>query len=272
MNYKLLATDMDGTLLSSDHTISVKNQQAINRALDAGKVILFSTGRCLQELEEFFKLFPKMRYVISESGAGIYDLKEKAFLYQKQIPKEYVRKILDYTKDKDIMVQILADNRSILSQKDFDNLEYYFMGRFYDHFSRNSDRVESSSIYCKEKGWIADKICLYHPDQEQRQVTTDFFTDFPLSLAFSEKTSLEISPQGVDKGEALKMLCDHLGIRIEETVAVGDGFNDMTLLQTAGLSVAVENAVNEIKEVCDLYVADCNHDGVAEAIEKTMGI
>jgi hypothetical protein len=89
-------------------------------------------------------------------------------------------------------------------------------------------------------------------------------------MAFSEIASLEISAQKVDKGIGLKKLCEYLGISIDETIAVGDGYNDLEALKAAGLSIAMGNAVEEIKEIADVVVADCDHDGCAQAIEQYL--
>lgn len=270
MNYKLLATDMDGTLLGSDKQISKKNQDAINEALEAGKIVLFSSGRCIDELKEFFPMFPKMRYVLCESGAGIYDLEEEKFLYRKTLDPSCVEEILRYVHEKDVMIQVLTQNHSVLSREDYENLDHYYMAGYHGHFTRTALITDSSYEYCKDIGWRAEKLCLYHENPEERLVTKERFESLPLCLAYSETTSLEVSPQGVDKGIAITRLCEQLGITTEEVMAIGDGFNDMSILKTVGLPVAMGNAVPEIKEICAHVVADCDHDGVAEAIYKYL--
>ena len=89
-------------------------------------------------------------------------------------------------------------------------------------------------------------------------------------LANAEQASLEISAVGVTKGTGLKKLCEHLGISLEETIAVGDADNDIDVLKTAGLSVAMGNANDTVKSICDVVVSDCDHDGCAEVIEKYL--
>lgn len=81
---------------------------------------------------------------------------------------------------------------------------------------------------------------------------------------------LELSPAAVDKGIGLEMLCKYLNIPVEETIVVGDSFNDLPILRKAGLSVAVANAREQVRELCDVMVTDNEHDGVREAIETYL--
>ena len=90
------------------------------------------------------------------------------------------------------------------------------------------------------------------------------------ALALAESTSLECSAKGIDKGVGLKKLCEHLGLPLEQTIAVGDADNDTMALKTAGLSIAMGNATEPIKALADVIVADCDHNGCAEAIDKYL--
>ena len=89
-------------------------------------------------------------------------------------------------------------------------------------------------------------------------------------MAYSEISSLEISAQGVDKGVGLKKLCEYLDIPIDQTIAVGDADNDLGALKYAGLAIAMGNANEHVKKIADVIVADCDHEGCAEAIETYL--
>lgn len=94
MEYRLLATDLDGTLLNAKKEISSENVMAINRALDMGKQVIFSTGRALGEVKQFFPLFPQMRYVLCESGGLLYDWQEQRVIKQTSARPELTRAVL----------------------------------------------------------------------------------------------------------------------------------------------------------------------------------
>lgn len=272
MNYKLLAADMDGTLLNSQKVISEGDVSAINKAFDAGKEVIFSTGRCIAELKPFFSLFPKMRYVLCESGACLYDLKEQKAIYRRSLDAESARTIMEYAFTQDLMPQVLTEDCSVMNRADIDNLPHFFMEHYYDHFIQTGRLVPSVEAVCQEVGYVMDKICLYHASAEERAKTAEFIQSrgIPVVLALAEKTSLEVSPEGINKGGSLKRLCAHLGIDISEVIGVGDSYNDLSMLRTVGLPAAMGNAVEAVKEVCDVVVADNDHCGVAEAVGFLM--
>lgn len=270
--YQLLAADMDGTLLNSQKVISQGDTAAMNRALDAGKEVIFSTGRCIGELEQFFCLFPKMRYVLCESGACLYDLQERKAIYRRSLEPDVARTILEYAFTQDLMPQALMDDRAVMNRADIDNLPHFHMGHYYDHFIQTGRLVSSVRDACLEASFVMDKICLYHTSPEERAKTVNFIQaqQLPVVLALAEETSLEISPQGIDKGGSLRRLCAHLGMDVSEVIGVGDSYNDLSMLRTVGLPVAMGNSVEAVKEVCAVVVADNDHCGVAEAVELLL--
>ena len=124
--------------------------------------------------------------------------------------------------------------------------------------------------YCEEQDYVVEKICLYHLSKEAREETLAFCKNFDASLVFAEETSLELTHPLADKGLGLKWLSDYLGLSLSECIAVGDSFNDESILKVAGLSVSMGNGKSEIKSLCDEIVCDNDHGGVAMAIHKFL--
>ncbi len=270
MHYSLLAADMDGTLLNSRKEIAPGDADALNRALDAGKTVIFCTGRCIAELEQFFGRFPRMRYMLGESGALVYDLQQRRALLRQSLEPETVQAIMDNVVTRDIMPQVLMQDAAVMNLRDIANLAHFRMAHYQHHFDTTGRLVEEVYDECAKAHWVSDKICLYHTSPEEREVSRSLFQSLPVTLADAEETSLEISPRGVDKGKGLRFLCGCLGIPVEETIAVGDSYNDLSVLNTAGLAVAVGNAVEDVKAVCGAVVADHDHCGVAEAVDRFL--
>ena len=270
MAYKLLAVDMDGTLLNSKKEITKENIRMITHALKEGNQVVMCSGRCLSEMEEYFPLFPGMRYVICESGADVYDIVRKESIARQMIPPAYVKEVLKQVHDRDVMVQIMAEGRNILSKRSMGQLDYYHMEAYREHFNRTGVFVEDSADHCASSGWLAGKICLYHKNREEREQTKELISDLPLVLIYSEETSLEVSPMSIDKGVGLSLLCRHLDIPSEEVIAIGDFYNDIPMLEKAGLAVAMGNAIEPVKEICHVTTADCDHSGVAEVIKEYL--
>ncbi len=270
MTRKLLAVDMDGTLLNRRKTISPGDVEALNRALEAGYPVVFATGRCLAELKGFFPLFPRMRWVLGESGALLYDLSEGRALHRQSFDAALVRTVRARLGDRDIMPQILIADAPLMNRRDLARLDHFRMAHYQSHFDATGAVKEDAWAACAALGWQADKLCLYHVSPEDRALTRAALSDLPLVLADAEETSLELSPIGVDKGLGLEMLCGHLGVERREVVAVGDSYNDLTMLRWAGVPVAMGNAVPAVREVCCAVVADNDHCGVAEAVERFL--
>lgn len=270
MEYQLLATDLDGTLLNAKKEISSENIQAINRALEMGKHVIFSTGRALGEVKQFFPLFPAMRYVLCESGGLLYDQKEQRIISRQVLDSNITREVLRYAEPRDIMIQVMMEGESVISKKMIAVLEHYRNEYLREHFSHYVRLVDDVVAYCKDGEYQVEKICLYHPTAAARVQSLERLQDLDLTAAFSERTSLELTPIGVDKGNGLRKLCEMLQIPLEQVIAVGDAPNDLTVLQTAGLALAVDNASEEVKQVCHAVVADNEHNGVKEAIENWL--
>lgn len=270
MEYQLLATDLDGTLLNAKKEISSENIQAINHALKMGKHVIFSTGRALGEVEQFFPMFPAMRYVLCESGGLLYDRKEQRIISRQVLDPAITREVLRYAEPRDIMIQVMMEGESVISRDSLGCLEHYRNEYLREHFSRHVRLTDHVVAYCKDGGYLAEKICLYHPDTTARVQTLEQLQHLDLTAAFSERTSLELTPIGVDKGKGLRRLCEELHIPLEQVIAVGDAPNDLAVLQTAGLALAVDNASEEVKQVCHAVVADNEHNGVKEAIENWL--
>lgn len=270
MPYQLLATDLDGTLLNSQKVLPPENAAAINRALNAGKIVVFSTGRCIGELKTILPTLPTLRYVIGESGACLYDLQGRCALYRRPLDAGDAKAVLDYIRGRDIMPQVLSCDESVLNRRNYHNLSHFRVAHYYQHFTDTALLVDEVCEHCAERLGQIEKFCLYHPTPKARAVTRAALSGLNAEMVDTEETSLEISPGGVDKGRGLERLCLHLNIPLSETIAVGDSCNDLPILQKAGLAVAVDNANPEVKSACQAVVADCDYAGVAEAIERFL--
>lgn len=268
-NYKLVAFDMDGTLLQSNKTISDSVVKAVNKAIEQGKEVVISTGRCISELYEVFNKTPKVRYLITSNGALIYDNKEKKAIFHEPIPVDLVWKIFDIANKRDVVVHFL-DYECILEKNKVDQIEQYGMGAYQPMYYEIALMVDDIRKYYAEHESPIQKINLYHKNNEEKEMSLNLLKKLDLTLTYSDFSTIECVIPSASKGKALKILCDYLDINLEEVIAVGDGFNDIPILKEAGLSVAMNNAVKEVKSVCDVIVSDNDHDGCKEVIEDYL--
>lgn len=268
--YDLIAFDMDGTLLDGNRQIRPDSQDAIADAVSAGKTVILSTGRSPSELKDYKKELKHVRYYICESGALLLDASENRILSSVQIPEDTIRQILNLSADKNVMFYIISNGQAIISRHAACHIADYGMGHFEEFMTRICKMVDDPVADYYEHPYPIEKINIFCDTPELRESLIEAFSGLSIEMARAEVTSLELSPKGITKGAGLKKLCELLSIPLERTIAVGDADNDMDILKTAGLSVAMGNASAHIRELSDVTVSDNNHGGCAEAIHQYL--
>ena len=272
MRYQLIAFDMDGTLLDSNKKILSSSLTAISDAADAGKTVILSTGRCLPELREYLPQLTQVRYLNCVSGALVLDRQTNTAIYNCSLDTTICRQILDFVEHQDIMVHLLGETTSIIQRSHCQNMAHFGMGQYQGLFERNAEQWDDLFAQYRAEPFSVAKLNLYFTDPASRQRVEQQILDakIPVTMAHAEATSLEISAKGVSKAVGLHKLCEHLHIPISETIAVGDAPNDLEVLKAAGLAVAMGNSRQQILDMADVVVSDCDHDGCAEAIYQYL--
>lgn len=271
MEYKLIAFDMDGTLLNSNKQISKKTQESITRAVEHNKIVILNTGRNPAELEEFYDILPGVRYLNCISGALVYDLKEKKTLYQKYFDEDVMKQLLEIAVQEDNFIHFLTE-KSFVQKGKVEKMKDYHMEIYQEMYERVTIQKENLVDYYLKNPFPIYKLNLYHQSPESRERTYKRIQEARLDveMALAEETSLEITCKNINKGNGLKHLCQVLNLPIEQTIVVGDAGNDVEALKVAGLAVVMDNAIGEIKQYGDVVVSDCDHDGCVEAIENYL--
>lgn len=268
--YDLAALDMDGTLLNSAHEITPFTCRALNRADAAGKVIALCTGRCLSELRYHLKRVPGIRYAINESGGCLYDVRADRILFQAVLDGDVVERLFEAAAPRDVMLQCFFGNQSYVQAEDCGRMAHYHMGGFVEAFVAGSEFTRDIRSLWRKSGNPMTKFNLYFASEDEKARFTEDMGDMDLCVTGCIGIGYEISPKGAGKGDGLRALCDHLGLPIEKTMAVGDGNNDIELMEAAGFSVAMGNAVDAVRRVARAVTDDCDHDGAAKAVLRYM--
>lgn len=268
-SYRLMAVDMDGTLLNSKKEIPKETIADLKAAADAGKYIVFSTGRGLAELKDYLDVLPFVKYGICISGALVYDFEKKRAIHAQTIPPDIVDIIMQRGRLEDPMVHFLTDDKAYMQRSHIDHITEFHMEVYLDLYERVTEKCEDIyALYPTLDHY--EKINFYHRTVEARNRTKKRLSELPVSMTFAEETSLEIVAEGVSKAYGLQKLCASLAIDPEDAIAVGDAWNDSEILQAVGLPIAMGNATPEIKEMCSVTVADNDHNGVGEAVKKYL--
>ncbi len=266
--YKLLALDMDGTTLDSHKRIPQETVQAIRELTARGIHVVVATGRGLAELSDYREELRCMSYGIIISGGLVYDFRKEKPIYAQTLPLEDSLKLLAAGDDERAMIHLLTIRESVARERDIFRMEQFDMAIYQDMYERVCIRLDDLEGYVRAHAEEIAKINLYHRSVESRERNAQKLQDLNATLVYAEVTGLEASPAGVTKAKGLEVLCEHLGIGLEDTVAIGDAPNDMDILQAAGLSVAMGNATEDIRAICDAVTEDNDHNGVLRAIER----
>lgn len=268
--YDLIGFDMDGTILNSKKAISARTLDAINRAAASGTKVILSTGRCFSELEEFEEMLTNVRYYVCESGALIYDTSEKRVLHSEVLQQDIVDRVLDVAASEDVMFYIISAGVPFANRHEVSDTSHFHMGIYQDMMNRVVNKTDDIIACYRSTHLPVEKLNLFSASTAIRDRLYAHIREFPIAIAYAEKTSLELTPLHVSKASGLTWLCHYLRIPLEQTIIVGDADNDAEVPHIAGLSVAMGNALPHIKELCDVVVADNDHDGCAEVIDRYL--
>ncbi len=267
---KLLALDMDGTLLDSRKRISPRVKEALE-ALDArGVFVAAGTGRGLAEMDGVRRELPFMRFGFLDSGAHICDFAASRTIEMRPMSQAHVMACLDRCREEGAMAHFLTERESVVRSDQIGHLAEFSHADHQAAFEKICLRVGDMEDYALDHSGEILKVCMYHRDPCSRVRSLRALENTGMDLKFSGRTSLEAVAPGVDKGWGLRRLAAYLGFGVENCAAVGDGENDLAMLRTAGWSAAMGNAPESVRAEADMVAADCDHDGVADAVERVL--
>jgi Cof subfamily protein (haloacid dehalogenase superfamily) len=261
VSVKLVAFDVDGTLLGADLLISERVKERIARMLRAGIDGCLVTGRMYRATLPFARELGFDAPIICYQGAAVIDPTSDAVLQDTALPNDVVRDLIAATERDHAHLQL------------YRNDDYYCeeRNRFSDLYARlaMTEPVIVASLretFAYSAATKAVIVADANVAQEYVKRMKDQF-DGRAYVTRSLPEFVEVLNPAVDKGKALCFVAAHLGVTTEDVVAIGDSWNDAPLLQAAGFGIAMGSAPEELRELADAVVGDLAHDGVAEALE-----
>jgi len=264
---KILFTDLDGTLLNDHKKISEHTLEMIHRMTALGHKFVLSSGRPINSVlavaEEFGFTGPGS-YVSAFNGGLIYDCYAQNTLLRSPIPMKYVRHIFDYARKAGMHAHTYTATH-ITCERETAELKHYR-----EHIKMPVLIVEDVTTVLKEEPMKIIVMDLNGRENlEQFRTGLEIWASNKVSSTFSSPFLLEYGSLSSTKGNGVKFLCDYFNIPIENAIAAGDEENDVSMLEVAGVGVAMCNATDFTKKAAD-YVTknDNNHDGLSEIIEK----
>ena len=270
---KLLALDLDGTVLNSQSEVSPTTRQAIREAIAAGVYVVLSTGRpyCGIPRNQFDGL--GIQYCITTNGSGIYSYDSGECLYNHGMSEEFILPILEHLLTYDIHLDAYIDGNAYTSLATVDAaMKLDFPPNLLKYVLGTRIRVDDLPAFIREHHYHVQKITMnFYPTEDgtlkDRQAVLDYLNSIAgITCVSGGFGNLEITRDDVSKGKALHILAERLALAIEETMAIGDTENDLSIIEAAGMGVAMGNATPDVKAAADCITGTNDEDGVAQAI------
>ena len=259
---RLIALDLDGTLVGTDLTIRPRVREAIARARERGVAVTIVTGRMLAAAKPYAVELGIDGPVVCYQGAAIFDVGTSAILQMTPVRQAVTREVLAWAQQRGIHAQCYADNKLYVQEINEFSKRYTDLARVEPHLVPSlqtmfADRPTIKIVFVDDPDKAAAYLAELTPLLGDRAYLTRSAVDF-----------VEILDPKVNKGVALGFVAEKYGATLAETLAVGDAWNDLPLLKAAGVGVAMGSGPPELLSQADAVVSDVAHDGVAEAVER----
>ncbi|MCJ8342265.1 MAG: Cof-type HAD-IIB family hydrolase [Cetobacterium sp.] len=264
MKYKAIVTDLDDTLLNPCGLISPEDKKMIMECQENGVKFILASGRptfAMKHLSEELELSKYKSYILSFNGAIITDCSTGELLLNESLTSKEIHELYDFAKENNVHIITYIDDEIISeSESEYIDVEVNLTKMPHKIVKSFKESVKKDAVKC---------IMLEEPSylKEVEKKLKEKYGD-KYSIAISKPFFLEVTKKGIDKGNTLKKLADKMNISTEEIIAVGDSYNDESMLRTAGLAVAVENAKPEIKEIADFITTSNDNNGMGNLIKK----
>ena len=267
---RLVVSDMDGTLLRSDKTVSDFTMETLGKLREKGIDFTICTGRIATMIEYYARTFEIETPIITSNGAALWDAKKRQILFERPVQTDVALEVIDFCKKYQLDCSALTidacyfTGNSRRKQKfvDYNKIaqEFGYEQIHLEYFDENNICIRDKSIH---------KILVYAFDDKQFTKAKEFLdTIKDLTYTSSDKNLLDISAKGISKGSGLLELMKVGDYKKEQTCAFGDYYNDISMLNAAGYSFAMGNGCDEIKKIATKIVGSNDNDGVANAIQE----
>ena len=290
--YKLVAIDLDGTLLNSYGEVSENTKEEIKKAIENGIEVVLASGRPISSVEDLANELQANHYLISGNGAIVYDMHKKEVVYDRFLSKEQVLNIVKICEENSIYYNIYTENEVLTKSLNYNTLFYYsenthkqeekrtninILTDVYDYILKSNDQKYLKVTVCDQSQIIFASIIKKLRTINDIDVLDVAHMSKKIIKAGTEEVLVEycyteITNKNVNKWTALEYIMKEKNIDRSEVAAIGDNINDKEMIEEAGLGVAMGNSTPAIKEVANVEVGTNNEEGVRETFQKYINV
>ena len=289
--YKLVAIDLDGTMLNQYGIITEKTKKAISKAQEKGVEVMIASGRAITSVKRFSKEINSNKYYISGNGAITYDIKNNKILYENILSKTKALKIIKICEENSIYYNVYTENGIIAKNLSYNTLYYYkdnltkpdenrthinIVENVYDYFEQREEKILKIMI-CDEHKTVFNSIVRKLKELSEIEVLEVSHMSRKIIKQGTDEIALEyfyteVSAKDVDKWNALEEIIGLMNISKEEVVTIGDNANDLKMITNAGLGVAMGESAPYVKQSADIIAPTNDEDGVAIILNKIFDL
>ena len=289
--YKLVAIDLDGTMLNQYGIITEKTKKAISKAQEKGVEVIIASGRAITSVKRFSKEINSNKYFISGNGAITYDIKNNKILYENILSKTKALKIIKICEENSIYYNVYTENGIIAKNLSYNTLYYYkdnltkpdenrthinIVENVYDYFEQREEKILKIMI-CDEHKTVFNSIVRKLKELSEIEVLEVSHMSRKIIKQGTDEIALEyfyteVSAKDVDKWNALEEIIGLMNISKEEVVTIGDNANDLKMITNAGLGVAMGESAPYVKQSADIIAPTNDEDGVAIILNKIFDL
>ena len=286
--YKLVAIDLDGTMLNCYGELTEKTKEVVAKCLEKDIEIVLASGRPIDSIKAIAKELGINGYFIAGNGALVYDLKNENIIYENYMKKEKVLEIIKICEENSIVYNVYTDKTILTTGLKFNVLYYYkenlkkeenkktnvsIVENMYNYVKNLNEEKFLKLTICDESATIFNSIVrtlkeindveILEVSHMSRKIIKQGTEEIPIEYYYTE-----ISAKNVDKWDAVEYLARKLNIGNEEIIAIGDNINDKKMIENAGLGVAMKGSAPDVINVANIVTDSNDNDGVAKILEK----
>lgn len=289
--YKLIAIDLDGTLLNSNGVVTQETKETLQKIIGKNINVVLASGRMIDSMKTFANEIGCNKYLIAGNGSIIYDIEKDEMIYKNFLTKEKVLDVIKICEENSIYYNIYTDkeilatalkynvlyyNKENLNREEKDRTKINIVTNMYEYIQNLENENFLKMTICDEDRLIFNSIIrkvrqikgvdVLDVEHMSRKIITQGTETFEISYAYTE-----VSAQNVDKWEAIKYLLEQEKLTEEEVIAIGDNINDKIMIQNAGLGIAMKDSTPVVKKVANIVTEQSNNeDGVANTLKNII--
>lgn len=269
---RLLALDIDGTILTREKQLTDRTKSAIEAATDAGIVVALVTGRPYYGIPDELMSLRGLGYIISSNGAVTTDLRQSRVLRTANLNPEYALEIISVPRAYDLVYAVFMNGIGYSELEPFDRHIRMIDNTGIETYIRKSRRItyDMDGLIRQAENGIENIWLIAHDQNERNALSREISRKWNVRTVLTGKVDVEIGSPMADKGMALSELAAGLGIERKHILAIGDSGNDLGMLKAAGVAVAMGNAEENVKRLADMVTGTNSEDGAAMLIETLV--